>query len=345
MLESDEIIIKLRESLERNFGDYGRTQYIIEKLENKANLPKSDNLYIQRMMALNESIIFEPIREEIVENELSKELIKCYQCDLEIKLDEKSIRKSNFWFHDNCFKKIPTAITETNKIIKTTQKKPKKHYKDIQVKRSYPQMIFSGGLLASLISTTYLLTGEIIASTVGICGSLLYITTFKNQIFQNRKESSNLIKTGIPGFDSILSAGIKKNSSILVSGPPGSGKTIFGLQFIYSGAKEFEEPGVYISLSQSVEEIKNDCKAFGWNMEELISKGKILLLDLRPFKIKDEIMHKEDSLFRGEQIPFEHLTRLILNSVKKIKAKRIVVDSISILGMQYSDKFHTRQGL
>ncbi|MCV0400520.1 MAG: recombinase RecA [Nitrosopumilus sp.] len=206
-------------------------------------------------------------------------------------------------------------------------------------------MIFSGGLLASLIGTTYLLTGEIIASTVGICGSLLYITTFKNQIFQNRKESSNLIKTGIPGFDSILSAGIKKNSSILVSGPPGSGKTIFGLQFIYSGAKEFEEPGVYISLSQSVEEIKNDCKAFGWNMEELISKGKILLLDLRPFKIKDEIMHKEDSLFRGEQIPFEHLTRLILNSVKKIKAKRIVVDSISILGMQYSDKFHTRQGL
>jgi len=98
-------------------------------------------------------------------------------------------------------------------------------------------------------------------------------------------------------------------------------------------------------MSQSINEIKNDCKSFGWDIEDLIAKEKILMIDLRPFKIKDEVVGRDDSLYRGEQIPFEHLTKFILNSIKKIKAKRIVIDSISILGMQYSDKFYMRQGL
>ena len=131
----------------------------------------------------------------------------------------------------------------------------------------------------------------------------------------------------------------------MVSGPPCSGKTTFGLQFICAGAKEFDEPGVYISLSQSIEEIKNDCKSRGLNIDELISKNKILMIDLRPFKIKDEVIDMDDSLYSGEQIAFEHITKFVLNSIKKINAKRIVIDSISILGMQYSDSFYMRQGL
>ena len=117
------------------------------------------------------------------------------------------------------------------------------------------------------------------------------------------------------------------------------------MQFIYSGAKEFDEPGVYISLSQSTNEIKNDCKSFGWDIEGLISKEKILMVDLRPFKINDEVIGKDDTLYRGEQIPFEHITKFIQNSIKKIGAKRVVIDSVSILGMQYADKFYMRQGL
>ena len=344
-MEKEQIISKLKESLEKDYGDYGRTQYVIERLQNDSPLPKSDQLYIERMVKLCKPIIEEP--EEIPEIISTDDLIKCYHCDLEINLDEKSIRRNNFWFHDRCFAKIPTIKTEeiTKKVKVGIPPKQIRQPIIVQAKATYPQMAFSGGLLASLVGTTYLLAGEIIASIVGVCGTALYFATFKSSITPKKKHDAAIVKTGIPGFDSTLSVGLKKNSSVVVSGPPGSGKTIFGLQFIYSGAKEFDEPGVYISLSQSVNEIKKDCESFGWTIDDLISKEKILMVDLRPFKIKDEIIGKDETLYRGEQIPFEHLTKFILNCIKKINAKRIVIDSISILEMQYSDRFYMRQGL
>jgi circadian clock protein KaiC len=341
-LEKDHIITKLKESLEKDYGDYGRTQYVIEKLQNDLPFPKSDHLYIERMIKLCEPIIEEP--EKTIEIVLPSDLIKCHHCDLQIKLDEKSIRKNNFWFHDRCFEKIPIAKTQVSQKIEV-QPEIIRYPIIVETKPTYPQMAFSVGLLASLVGTTYLLAGEAVAAIVGIWGSILCFAIFESRIIKKKRQSTSVVKTGIPGFDSTLSVGLKKNSSVIVSGPPGSGKTTFGLQFIYSGAKEFDEPGVYISLSQSIDEIKNDCKSFGWDIEDLIAKEKILMIDLRPFKIKDEVVGRDDSLYRGEHIPFEHLTKFILNSIKKINAKRIVIDSISILGMQYSDKFYMRQGL
>ena len=153
------------------------------------------------------------------------------------------------------------------------------------------------------------------------------------------------VKTGIPGLDSVISGGMKAGRSVTISGPPGSGKTTFGLQFLYSGARDFDEPGVYVTMSQDIGEIKNDCKSYGWDFDDLISDDKILMVDARPFKIQDELIGKDDSLYRGEQLPFEHLTKLLLSSIKRIEAKRVVIDSVTILSMQYSDKFNMRQGL
>lgn len=344
-MEHKNIILKLKESLENDFGDYGRTNYIIEKLEKRDQLPNSDYLYIDRMMKLCEPISIEdPQETEIIfENVLTGDLIKCNSCDIEINLEDKSIRRNDFWFHDKCFEKIPIFTKDTEQKAESISA-PKLPVTIIQKSTTFPQMVFSGGLLASLVGTTYLMAGEVFSSAVGICGSAIFFTIFKSQIISKKNKNTEITIPGIPGFDS-LTPGLKKNSSVMVSGPPGSGKTTFGLQFICAGAKDFDEPGVYISLSQSIEEIKNDCKSIGLDIDGLISKNKILMIDLRPFKIKDEVIGKDDSLYRGEQIAFEHLTKFILNSIKKIKAKRIVIDSISVLGMQYSDNFYMRQGL
>ena len=343
-MEKDLTIAKLKESLEKDYGDFGRTQYVIEKLQKELPFPKSDHLYIERMIKLCEPIIEEPVPEEVPEVSSSSDLVKCHLCDLQIELDEKSVRKKNFWFHDKCFEKIPIIETEVSQKIKPSPKAVRQQI-IVKSKSLRLQMAFSGILLASLVGTTYFLAGDWIAAIVGIWGSVLYFAIFESQIIPKKKPDAYIVKTGIPGFDSTLSVGLKKNSSVVVSGPPGSGKTTFGLQFIYSGAKEFDEPGVYISLSQSIDEIKNDCRTFGWDIDDLVAKEKILMIDLRPFKIKDEVIGRDDSLYRGEEMPFKHLTKFILNSIKKIKAKRIVIDSISILGMQYLDKFYMRQGL
>ncbi len=341
-MENEQSILKLKESIEKEYGDMGRTQYIIEKLQKDASLPKSDHIYMERMIKLCIPEIEVQVKTpEII---LDIDLIKCDQCNLLIKLDEKSIRKNNFWFHDKCFEEIPVVKTQVSQKIVAPSRVQRQPVMAIP-KSTYSQMVFSGGLLATLVGTTYFLLGDMISSIVGIWGGVLYFAVFKSQILPKKKQDISIVKTGIPGFDSALSIGLKKNSSVVVSGPPGSGKTTFGLQFVYSGANEFNEPGVYISLTQSIDEIKKDCRSFGWDIDSLIAKEKILMIDLRPFKIKDKVIGKDDSLYRGEQIPFEHLTKFILNSIKKIKAKRIVIDSISILGMQYSDKFYMRQGL
>ncbi|MGC1709283.1 MAG: ATPase domain-containing protein [Nitrosotalea sp.] len=153
------------------------------------------------------------------------------------------------------------------------------------------------------------------------------------------------VRTGIPGFDSIISGGFRQGRTVVLSGPPGSGKTTFGMQFLYSGAKDFDESGVYVTLSQSPDEIRSDFKSFGWDITKLLEEGRLIIIDARPFKMEEGFIALDESLYRGENLPFMHLTQLVLSSIKRIDAKRLVVDSLTVLGMQYTNSFYVRQGL
>jgi len=190
VVEKDLTIAKLKESLEKDYGDFGRTQYVIEKLQKDLPFPKSDHLYIERMIKLCEPINEEPNPEEVLEFVSSPDLVKCHLCDLQIDLDEKSVMKKNFWFHDKCFEKIPILKTEVSQKIKTSPEVTMQHV-IVKSKSLRPQMAFSGGLLASLIGTTYFLAGDLIATLVGIWGSVLYIGIFGSQIIPKKKPVAN----------------------------------------------------------------------------------------------------------------------------------------------------------
>ena len=153
------------------------------------------------------------------------------------------------------------------------------------------------------------------------------------------------IRSGIPGFDSIISGGFRPGRSVVLSGPPGSGKTTFGMQFLSSGARDFNESGIFITLSQSPSAIKNDFKSFGWDVQKLADDGRLIIIDARPFKEEDGFIALDESLYRGESLPFMHLTQLIMSGIKRINAKRIVIDSVTVLAMQYANSFYIRQGL
>ncbi len=158
--------------------------------------------------------------------------------------------------------------------------------------------------------------------------------------------NSNLkIRTGIPGFDLIVDGGLKEGKTIVLSGESGSGKSTFGMQFLYNGALDFEEPGIFVTLTQSPQELISDFRGYGWDIEKLIKEEKIMIVDARPFKMNDSTFESADLLYETEPFPFTHLTQLILQAIKKIHAKRLVVDSLSVLSIQYGNQFNTRQGI
>ena len=134
------------------------------------------------------------------------------------------------------------------------------------------------------------------------------------------------VKTGIPDFDKLIEGGIPKGNMVLVAGACGTGKSIFGAQYLYNGAKFFNEPGVFVTLEQKPQDVIDVMENFGWEASSLIKNKKLLVT--KPGK---------DSLAAIEECIFA--------SVNEIGAKRLVIDSITLLGMYFKDEFELRTGL
>lgn len=122
------------------------------------------------------------------------------------------------------------------------------------------------------------------------------------------------VKTGVPGFDELIEGGIPKGFNVLVTGGPGTGKTIFGLQYLYNGATNGEN-GVYVSLESSTDGLKNQAAQFGWDFGKLETEGKIIILHIPMDIIKLDLF------------------AAINSAVEKIGAKRIVFDSLDSLAI------------
>ena len=123
------------------------------------------------------------------------------------------------------------------------------------------------------------------------------------------------VKTGIPGFDELVEGGLPKGFNVLLAGAPGTGKTIFGLQYLYNGAKNGEN-GIYVSLDSSEKRLKGQALQFGWDFDGLKKNGN----------------DKEgDVLFL--EVPVDrvrvNLFDMIEDAVKQVQAKRLVFDNLA----------------
>lgn len=123
------------------------------------------------------------------------------------------------------------------------------------------------------------------------------------------------IKTGIKGFDELIEGGIPKGSKVLIVGSPGTGKTIFGLQFLYNGATEYNEKGLFISLEQKEETIKKQAYQFGWDLNPLIREEKLHLAYMPVTDI------------------YPNIAEVIIKYVREFGIQRLVIDSISTLAI------------
>jgi KaiC/GvpD/RAD55 family RecA-like ATPase len=141
------------------------------------------------------------------------------------------------------------------------------------------------------------------------------------------KDGIERIASGIKGLDQLIRGGFPKWSTILVSGMPGTGKTILSLQFLVNGAIDSNETGVYISLEEDVTRIKQYMNAtFAWPLEELEKKKKLAL-------VKSDIYD------------FEKFKTLIETNVEKIDAQRIVIDPITVISLFFERPLDIRRSL
>ncbi len=140
------------------------------------------------------------------------------------------------------------------------------------------------------------------------------------------------VSTGIPGLDALIEGGLLPGRIYVVSGPPGSGKTTFGVQFLAAGAWHGER-GMYVSLLEDVENIIYDMTTFSFKVEELISSGKLLFLDIG------------EMLEASAEFPtYKQLLNKISDQVKFRRVRRLVIDSISAIKFMGSDpKFEKNQ--
>lgn len=131
------------------------------------------------------------------------------------------------------------------------------------------------------------------------------------------EQQTKKIKTGIDGLDELLYGGIPEGSLTLLTGTCGTGKTLLSTQFIFFGASSGEN-AVYVSFEETPENIKANAKLFGWDFDELEKKGKVLFVKYDPY-------HAED------------IIEMLENAIRKTKASRVVIDSISALGLYVRD--------
>lgn len=123
-----------------------------------------------------------------------------------------------------------------------------------------------------------------------------------------------LTRTGIDGLDSILNGGIVKNSTTLVSGNPGAGKSILGLQYIYNGVKLFDEKGIYLSFEENQSDLREAAESIGFDeWAEFVEDEQIKVYDKQVLLRKNDFTSSLDLLL--EDIEGEDYERLVLDSL------------------------------
>ena len=146
----------------------------------------------------------------------------------------------------------------------------------------------------------------------------------KAEVFKKKKKIER-VPTGVKGFDKLIEGGVPRNTMVLLVGPCGTGKSIFSMNFLVEGAKK-REPGLFVSLEEQQQSNYVNWMRFGWDLESLVKKKKLLITE-------------------PELYDFERLLTHIEDNALKIGAKRLVIDSAALIGNYFQDSFKLRQAM
>ena len=131
----------------------------------------------------------------------------------------------------------------------------------------------------------------------------------------------NKCLTGITGFDEITNGGLPENGVTLISGSAGSGKTLFGVNFLINGVNKYKQPGIFLSFEETASEIYKDVASLNLDLRGLVLQNKILLEHVL---LEQKDIQELDFNLEGLFIRLEY-------AIDAVGAKRVVIDSIESL--------------
>jgi len=162
-----------------------------------------------------------------------------------------------------------------------------------------------------------------------------------------RLTTDDRVKTGIKGLDELIEGGLPRGFSYLLLGGPGTGKTTFGVQYLYKGATEYDENGMYVTFDEPPYSIVGNSQRYGWNLDEIEKQRKFGFVDASP--IKREVtgtfvpIALQQGFLGSAKFNIDDVVKVISEVKQKVNAKRCVIDSVSALMLQYRDDFEIRQ--
>ncbi|MDD5304980.1 MAG: ATPase domain-containing protein, partial [Elusimicrobia bacterium] len=127
--------------------------------------------------------------------------------------------------------------------------------------------------------------------------------------------------TGIKGFNQITGGGLPKNRTTLICGGSGSGKTLWGIDFLIHGAAHCDEPGVFMSFEETEDELYKDVASLSLDLQKLVSRKKIL--------VESVVLDRRD--IQKDAFNLEGLFVRLERAIDAVGAKRVVLDSIESL--------------
>ncbi len=130
------------------------------------------------------------------------------------------------------------------------------------------------------------------------------------------------IPTGIGGFDEITGGGLPQARPTLICGGPGSGKTLFGMEFLVRGARDFDEPGVFMSFEERDTDLVENFSSLGFDLDDLVVKKTLAL---------DYVYIERSEIMETGEYDLEGLFIRLGYAIDSVGAKRVVLDTIEAL--------------
>lgn len=130
------------------------------------------------------------------------------------------------------------------------------------------------------------------------------------------------VRTGVDAFDELVMGGLPRARTTVVGGTPGSGKTIFAMQFLAHGITGYNENGVLVTFEEPPSDIESNMRSFGWDFARWRKEGRLAVVDASP--------PSNDELVIGDYDLAGLLAR-ILHAAKSVNAHRVVLDSLTQL--------------